>query len=248
MKIGILGAGSIGGTLARKLSTAGHEVKVANSRGPETIEPDILAAGARAVNASDVVADVAVLITSIQLSRMTSIAPLIAKLPSDAVLVDTSNYYPHREPRIQALDDGQTESLWVSEQIGRPLAKAWNAIYKESFATQGKAAGHPDRLAVPVAADRDSDKLVAMALVEDTGFDAVDSGSLADSWRQQPGSPCYCTNLKRPEILKALAAADKARIPLRRDLVMAAVQERFEVVPDIGVGEYFVRLCRAICN
>lgn len=245
MKIGILGAGAIGTTLARRLSEAGHEIKVANSRGPESISPDIVAAGARAVEAPDVVTDIDVLIISIPLSRVPEITPLITTLPAEAVIVDTSNYYPRRDGRIQALEEGQVESLWVTEQLGRPVAKAWNAIPAESFANNAKPAGDPDRIAIPVAADRDHDKQVAMALVEETGFDAVDAGSLVDSWRQQPGAPTYCTNLTRQEIPNALAAAEKARLPQRRDLVIAAVTERAGGHLAVGV-DYMVRLNRVI--
>src|SRR3954471_14803869 len=79
MKIGILGVGHIGKTLARKLSAAGNDVKVANSRGPETIDADALATGARAVTAAQAVQDVDVLILSIPLNRLPEVAPLIAK-------------------------------------------------------------------------------------------------------------------------------------------------------------------------
>lgn len=245
MKIGILGAGSIGATLASRLSEAGHKIKVANSRGPESINPDIVAAGARAVEAPDVVTDIDVLIISIPLIRVPEIKPLITTLPAETVIVDTSNYYPRRDGGVQALEAGQVESLWVTEQLGRPVAKAWNAIPAESFAKNGKPAGDPDRIAIPVAADRDRDKQVAMALVEETGFDAVDAGSLADSWRQQPGSPSYCTNLTRQEIPNALAAAEKARLPQRRDLVIAAVTERAGSHLAVG-ADYMVRLNRVI--
>ncbi len=103
--------------------------------------------------------------------------------------MDTSNYYPGRDGRIDAIEAGQTESLWVSELLGRPIVKAWNAIGSDSFAKKGKPAGSPDRIAIPVAADGDRDRKVGMALVEDTGFDAFDAGTLAESWRQQPGAP-----------------------------------------------------------
>jgi hypothetical protein len=86
-----------------------------------------------------------------------------------------------------------------------------------------------------------------MALVEDTGLDAIDAGSLADSWRQQPGTPCYCTDLTRNEMPGALAAADAARSPKRRDISLAAVTERLSgsgaTNPD---SEYMVRLGRAL--
>src|SRR4028118_937064 len=223
MKIGILGTGHIGKTLARKLSAAGHDVKVANSRGPETIEADVLAFGARAVETAQTVEDVDAVILSIPLNRISTIAPLIANLPAETVVIDTSNYYPYRDNKIDAIEAGQVESLWVAEQLGRPIAKAWNAIGSGSFATLGKPAGSPDRIALPVAADREKDRSVAMALVEDTGLDAFDAGTLADSWRQQPGSPCYCTDLSREEMPAALASAERERLPRRPEPALEAI-------------------------
>jgi 8-hydroxy-5-deazaflavin:NADPH oxidoreductase len=93
MKIGIVGVGHIGKTLALKLPAAGHDVKVANSRGPETIGADVLASGARAVSAAEAVKDVDVVILSIPLNRIPSVAPLVADLPAETVVIDTSNYY-----------------------------------------------------------------------------------------------------------------------------------------------------------
>jgi 8-hydroxy-5-deazaflavin:NADPH oxidoreductase len=147
MKIGILGVGHIGKTLALKLSAAGHEVKAANSRGPETIQADVLATGARAVTAAQAVADVDAVILSTPFDRFPQIAPLITGLPAETVVIDTSNYYPHRDGRIEAIEAGQVESLWVAEQLGRPAAKAWNAIGSESLAIKGRPAKSTDRIA-----------------------------------------------------------------------------------------------------
>ena len=246
MKIGILGTGHIGKTLARKLSAVGHDVKVANSRGPETIEADVLAGGARAVSTAQAVEDVDVVILSIPLNRIPTIAPLIANLPAETVVIDTSNYYPHRDDKIDAIEAGQVESLWVAQQLGRPIAKAWNAIGSGSFATLGLPAGSPDRIALPVAADRENDSEVAMALVEDTGLDAFDAGTLADSWRQQPGSPCYCTDLSREEMPAALASAERERLPRRRELAIEAIMERVGDSTTNPDSDYAVRLTRAL--
>ncbi|WTZ46527.1 NAD(P)-binding domain-containing protein [Streptomyces sp. NBC_01390] len=246
MKIGILGTGNIGKTLTRRLSAAGHEVKAANSRGPETIEADVLASGGRAVTAAEAVVDVDAVILSIPFDRIPQVAPLIAKVPADTVVIDTSNYIPHRDNPIAAIEAGQAESVWAAKQLGRPIVKAWNSIGAESFAYRNKPAGSGDRIALPVAADSPRERDLAMALVEDTGFDAFDAGPLAESWRQQPGTPAYCTDLTRQELPDALATADPARSPKRRDLGFAVVQERFGagVQPD---AEYLVRLNRAIC-
>jgi len=246
MKIGILGTGNIGKTLVRTLSAAGHAVKVANSRGPDTIDASLLSSGAVAVTTADALVDVDVVILSIPLNRIPALAPLIAKLPEQTVVIDTSNYYPFRDDRIEAIEAGQVESLWVAEQLGRPIAKAWNAIGSASLATKGKPAGTPGRIALPVAADRERDREVAMALVEDTGLDAFDAGSLADSWRQQPGAPAYCTDLARDEIGAALTAAERKRLPARRDLGVAVMQERLGDGTTNPDADWGVRLVRAI--
>jgi len=247
MKIGIIGVGHIGKTLVQRLSAAGHDVKVANSRGPETIGADVLAFGGRAVSAEDAVADVDAVILSIPLNRLPQIAPLLARVPADTVVIDTSNYYPARDGRIDAIEAGQVESLWVAEQLGRPVVKAWNAIGSDSFAKKGKPAGSPDRIAIPVAADRETDREVALALVEDSGLDAFDAGTLAESWRQQPGAPVYGTDLTREEMPAALAAADAARLPKRRDLVVAAIMERVGDGTTNPDADWGVRLTRALC-
>jgi 8-hydroxy-5-deazaflavin:NADPH oxidoreductase len=246
MRIGILGVGHIGKTLALRLSAAEHDVKVANSRGPETIAADVLASGARAVTSAQAVEDMDVVILSIPLNRLPEVAPLITKVPAETVVIDTSNYYPIRDGKIDALEAGLVESVWVAEQLGRPIVKAWNSIFADSFAKKGKPPGSPDRIAIPVAADREWDRKVAMQLVEETGLDAVDAGTLAESWRQQPGAPCYCTDLTREQMSAALAAAERARLPKRRELSLAAVMERFGEGAKNPNAEYAVRLNRAL--
>lgn len=248
MKIGILGAGSIGATLTRRLSESGHEVKVANSRGPQTIDPDLLVSGAKPVNAVDVATDVDVVICSIPFGRMPTVAPLLEQTTSDLVVIDTSNYYPARDGRIAAVDGGQVESVWVSAMLGRPIAKAWNAIAAESFADKATQSGAPGRIAIPVAADRDGDRALVMKLVDETGFDAFDSGAIADSWRLQPAAPTYCTELAVEEMPAALLSADKDRLPRRRELAMAVIAERTDGLAnrDEGFGEWLVRLNRAM--
>src|SRR5207244_3446035 len=123
---------------------------------------DLLTSGATPVNAADVVIDVDVLITSIPFNRMPGITPLLEGISPDLAVIDTSNYYPHRDGKIAVIDEGQVESVWVSEQLGRPIAKAWNAIGAESFAHKASDRGAPGRIAIPVAADLDGDRSVAM--------------------------------------------------------------------------------------
>lgn len=246
MKIGIIGVGHIGKTLARELSRAGHDVKVANSRGPETIDAEVLVTGARAVTAGEAVADVEAIILSVPMNRIPGLASLIGTVPEQTVVIDTSNYFPGRDDRVEPIEAGQVESLWVAEQLGRPIAKAWNAIGSDSLAKDGRPAGSPERIALPIAADRARDREVAMKLVEDTGLTAYDAGGLADSWRQQPGAPAYCTGLTYDEIGSALAAADKSRLPVRRDLMVQVLIERMGDPKSNPDADYGVRLARIL--
>lgn len=246
MKIGILGTGNIGATLTKKLSAAGHDVKVANSRGPETIDVDILKDGARAVTSAEAVTGVDVVIMSTPLGAIPRIAPLFANVPAETVVIDTSNYYPKRDGEIAAIEGGLTESEWVAKQIGRPIAKAWNAITSASFAEKGLPVEAAGRIAIPVAADGDREGGIAMSLVEETGLDAVRSGPLSESWRQQPGSPCYCTDLTREQMPDALASAERSRLPKRRDLAIEAIMERVGDSTTNPDSAYAVRLTRAL--
>jgi predicted dinucleotide-binding enzyme len=230
MKIGIIGTGNIGATLTQRLGATGHQVKVANSRGPETIPAELTAAGGQAVHARDVVADVDALIVSIPLSRIPDIRPLIAELPDGVVL----------------LDDGQVESLWVTQQLGRPVVKAWNAILADSFATKAAPAGTADRIAIPVAADVEDDRALGISLVEDTGFDGLDAGALADSWRQQPGTPAYCTDLTRDELQAALAAVVPGRAPRRRDLATTVISELMAAPTFDRGADFLIRVNRLL--
>ena len=245
MNIGLLGTGNIGSTLARKLSAAGHDVKVANSRGPETIAQDLLEHGARAVTAKEALSDVDVAILSIPFNAVPKVRPLVAALPDEVVLIDTGNYYPGRDGQIAAIDDGQVEAEWVAEQLGRRVVKAWNAIGSHSFAINGRPKGAEGRIAIPVAGDLPSDRAVAMQLVEETGFDAFDAGIIAESWRQQPAAPAYTTDLIYDEMGRALAAAERHRLHKRRDLSFALVMERLGegVPPD---AEWNLKITRAI--
>nr|WP_280142433.1 NAD(P)-binding domain-containing protein [Rhizobium sp. NFR03] len=245
MKIGILGTGNMGRVLTRKLAAAGHDVRVANSRGPQTIEAEVLETGAHAVTTEDAVKDVEVVIMTMPHPAFEKIRHLISALPEETVVIDISNYFPGRDPVNPELDGEIAESEWVRDFFGRPIAKAWNSIGMVAFEAKGMTKGQPGRVALPVSADRDHDREVALALVDDTGFDAFDAGSLADSWRQQPGSPVYITDLTYDELAPELAAAERHRLPKRRDISAQVFAER------VGEGkspdaETVVRIARAL--
>lgn len=246
MRIGIIGAGNIGATLARRLPTKGHDVSVANSRGPETLDPEVTSTGARGVTAAEAVRDVDVVVLSIPQSKIPDLAPLLADLPAGTPVIDTGNYYPARDGEIEALEQGQAEGEWVSEQLGRPVVKAWNAILAERFADAAREPGDPERIAIPVAGGDEEARRVALSLVDDTGFDAVDAGSIEESWRQQPGSPVYCTSLTAAEIPAALAAAQRDRLPRRRDLAIAVITDRAQDPTGTVDADYLTALNRLL--
>ncbi|MBP0945088.1 NAD(P)-binding domain-containing protein [Pseudomonas sp. 20GA0068] len=217
MKIGIIGAGNIGSTLARKLAACGHDVKLANSKDPKSIQALADELGARAVAKEGAVADVDVVILSIPFAKYPDLRDTLSKACESTVVIDTSNYYPVRDGAIKEIDDGKAESVWISEQIGRPVVKAWNAVLAATLVEQGKPAGSSSRIALPVAGDNVIAVAIAQRLVEDTGFDALATGGLEGSWRQQPGTPAYCTELTLPELTSAVNAADKARMAQNRN-------------------------------
>ncbi|WMI62061.1 NAD(P)-binding domain-containing protein (plasmid) [Streptomyces rochei] len=228
MKITVIGAGAIGGNLAAKLAAAGHDVQVADARGPEAIRAEVLESGARAADLAEAVQGRDVIVLSIPFGVAGQLADLFATVPDETVVIDTSNYYPGMlsEP-IEAVENGQVESVWNAEQLGRPVIKAWNAALAGTQQTRGVPAGTPGRIAIPVAGDSEEAKRIAMQLVDDTGFDPYDAGPLADSWRQQPNGPAYCTELTLDELPAALAAADRVKDAAVRD----SMPERLAALP-----------------
>ncbi|MGX1675373.1 NADPH-dependent F420 reductase [Streptomyces sp. NPDC055400] len=243
MKISVIGAGAIGGNLARKLSTAGHDVEIADARGPEAVAADVLDSGARAVALEDSVQGKDAVILAIPFGVAGQLADLFASVPAETVVIDTANYYPGLlvDP-IEAVDNGMVESEYTAKLLGRPVVKAWNAALAETQRTKGVVAGTPGRIAIPVAGDLAEAKRVAMRLVDDTGFDPYDAGTLAESWRQQPNGPAYCTELTLQELPAALAAADRVKDAAIRDGLM---ERRAAVLPENPTLEDVVEMNRA---
>jgi 8-hydroxy-5-deazaflavin:NADPH oxidoreductase len=219
MKIGIIGIGSIGGTIARKLRAAGHEIHVANSKGADGVRRFADEIGAKAVDTHGAVDGADVIVLSIPLPAVSQLpAGLLDAVPQHVPVVDTGNYYPGlRDVRIPEIDAGMAESVWVSKQLGRRVIKAFNNVLAYTLSELGLPEGTPGRLAVAVAGDDERSKQTVMALVNQTGFDAVDAGSLEQSWRQQPSTPAYCCDYEAPEMRKALACAIRGDAVKKRD-------------------------------
>jgi predicted dinucleotide-binding enzyme len=213
MKIGIIGAGQIGGTLARRLTALGHEVSIANSRGPESLAGLARETGAKPVTVEQAARAGELVIVTIPMKNIPWLpVGLFDGVPDNVVVVDTGNYYPQqRDGRIDAIEDGTTESRWVSERLGRPVVKAFNNIYARHLLERGKPRGAPGRIALPVAGDDRRAKEIVIRLLDQLGFDGVDAGSLDESWRQQPGTPVYGTDFDAEGVRKGLAEAKPQR-------------------------------------
>ena len=218
MRIGIIGAGSIGGNLACRLTALGHEVSIANSRGPETLAGLAKETGAKPVTVEEAARAGDVVIVSIPLKSIPRLpAGLFKGVAKDVVVVDTGNYYPQqRDGRIDPMENGTTETRWVSDQLGRPVVKAFNNIYAQHLLERGKPKGTPGRIALPVAGDDRRAKEVVIRLLDELGFDGVDAGGLDESWRQQPGTLVYGTDFDAEGLRRGLADAKQERQPAFR--------------------------------
>ena len=214
MKIGIIGAGNIGGNLTRRLTALGHDVSVANSRGPQTLTDLAKETGATPVTVEEAARGADVVVVTVPLKAVPDLpSGVLDGAAEDAAVIDTGNYYPQqRDGRIAGIeDDGLTESRWTERQLGHPVIKAFNGTYAQDILERPRPAGAPDRIALPVAGDDEAAKAKVRALIDELGFDTVDAGGLDDSWRQQPDTPVYGLRAGVDEVTKALAEASAER-------------------------------------
>jgi predicted dinucleotide-binding enzyme len=243
---GIIGAGYVGEALANRLVETGHEVKVANSRGRDSLGVFTQRTGAKAVDIGDVSSDVDVLVVAVPMARIGDLPKTVFQmLPQNAIVVDAGNYYPLRDGAITAIDDGLPESQWVSQQLGVTVTKAFNNIIASRLATGGRPEDDPHRIALPVAGDDPKARASIMALVERLGFNAFDAGPLSESWRQQPGQPGYCTDPSREELPLLLRRADRKKAAHGRDRasrLLARLPEDYPAEQLVKVSRIFVGL------
>jgi predicted dinucleotide-binding enzyme len=227
MDIGIIGAGQIGSILARRLAALGHQVRIANSRGPESLVALAAETGATASTVEQAASARDVVIVTIPQKAVPEL-PRGLFAGSTAVVVDTGNYYPARDGRINAIDKGLPDSEWVAQVLGRPVVKAFSNIVAASLDSRGKPRGTTGRVCLSVAGDDPAAKRVVLRLLDELGFDGLDAGSLAESWRQQPGTPAYCMDLDRTALQAALSKPDAAGIARRRQAADEQARSFFE--------------------
>jgi predicted dinucleotide-binding enzyme len=208
MRIGIIGAGHIGGNLAQLLVRQGHEVAIANSRGPQTLADIAARTGARPVDVAEAPRGADVVIVAVPLRAVAELPKgLLDAAAPGAVVIDTNNYYPQRDGQIQPIDDGMTSAHWVSEQLGHPVVKVFNNIVAQQLLDRPTPPGTEGRRALPVAGDDEQAKAVVLALVDELGFDGVDVGGLDESWRYQPGTPAYGPDVDAAKLTELLRQA-----------------------------------------
>ncbi|MGF1343446.1 NADPH-dependent F420 reductase [Streptomyces flavovirens] len=213
MKVGIIGAGNIGGNLTRRLSALGHDVSVANSRGPHTLKDLAEETGATPVTADRAADGAQVVVVTVPLKAVPDLpSGLFDRAAEGVAVIDTGNYYPQqRDGRIAAIEEGLTESRWTEQRIGHPVVKAFNGTYAQDILDKGLPRGTAGRQALPVAGDDAAAKQVVRELIDELGFDTVDAGGLDESWRQQPGTPVYGNRGDADAIAEALAKASRER-------------------------------------
>jgi 8-hydroxy-5-deazaflavin:NADPH oxidoreductase len=207
MRIGVIGAGHIGATLAKQFVRVGHEVAVSNSRGPETLRTVVenIGAGAQALTAGDAAGFGEVVVVSIPFGRY-------RELPADGfagrIVIDTNNYYPGRDGNFPELDEGRTTSsdLLQGHLAGARVVKAFNAIHWRSLRDGSRPRGDPRRIGIPISGDDPHAKATVAGLIDQIGFEAVDAGPLGEGGRRhQPGTQAFGADLEPGELRARLA-------------------------------------------
>src|ERR1700751_1784988 len=213
MNIGVIGTGQIGEVIIRKLRGASYAVKMANERGPESLKDFAAKTGATPVSVEGVVQNVDILFFALPQKAFPMLPKGLLNIArKETIVIDVGNYYPWRDGRIDEIENGLTESTWVEKQIGRPVVKVLNSIVYKALAEAGRPAGSRDRVALPISGDNPKAKEIVAQLLDRFGFDSVDAGTIAESWRQQPGSPVYCTNPTKEEIQLWLKSVDRSSL------------------------------------
>ena len=205
MRIGLIGSGRIGSTVARLAIAQGHEVVLSNSRGPETLADLVAELGpqssAATVGEAAEAGEIVVVTVPLKAYAEVPVEPL-----RGTIVVDTNNYYPDRDGRIAVLDDGSTTSseLLAGHLPESRIVKAFNTIYFVHLGEDGLPAGDADRRALPIAGDDATAKATVSALIDSFGFDVVDAGPLAAGRAFQPDTAVYNVRQTRAELAAAL--------------------------------------------
>jgi 8-hydroxy-5-deazaflavin:NADPH oxidoreductase len=207
MRIGIIGAGHIGSTLARHFATAGHDVAISNSRGPETLRELEAELGERvqAMTTEETARFGEIVVVAIPFKSYKDVP---ADQLAGKIVIDTDNYYPSRDGHFPELDDDRTTSseLLAQHLVGASVVKAFNSMRCTTLRDSARPGGATGHLGIPISGDDEEAKQVVDDLIAEIGFDGVDAGSLADGGRRhQPGAPVYGAELPSAELAAQIA-------------------------------------------
>ena len=208
MNIGILGAGNIGANAAKLFAAAGHDVRLSNSRGPESLADKVRELGdrVRAATPEDAVAFGDVVLIAVPWPSKEDAVPDAGPY-DDKIVIDAMNPYSE-DFEIEDLGSKTSTEFTRALVPGARVVKAFNTIYYKRLAGDGKPKGEKGRLAIPVASDDPAAKRVVMDLIDEIGFDPVDNGGLVEGGRkQQPGSPIYNNPITAKEMREQLTRA-----------------------------------------
>jgi predicted dinucleotide-binding enzyme len=197
--LGLIGAGLLGGTLARLAVAAGLDVVLSNSRRPGTLASLVAELGscARAATPAEAAEAADLVVAAIPLHGY---GTLPAAALAGKTVIDAMSYYPQRDGRIAALDNNElTSSALVQRHLADShVVKACSSITYTSLLALARPFGAPDRSALPIAGDDPGAKARAAALLDTLGYDTVDAGALAGSWCFEPGTPAYALEYQPP--------------------------------------------------
>jgi predicted dinucleotide-binding enzyme len=190
--IGFIGTGMIGSALARLTAAAGLDAVLSNSRGPESLKALVAELGphASAATMEDAIARSDIVVATVPMGAL-------EKLPADLlrgkVVIDTMNYYPSRDTTIAVLDKGELTSSELVQQhlAGSKVVKALFNLDFHHLHTNARPHGHAERTTLPIAGEDAAAKQAVTEFMDQIGYDALDTGSLAHSWRIEPGTPIY---------------------------------------------------------
>lgn len=208
--VGIIGAGHIGSAIAEGLIAQGHEVVIANSRGPETLTDLVTRLGerARAATVDEAAAAGEWVVVTVPLKALEEIpaAPLAGK-----IVLDTNNYYFERDGHVAELDEKRTTTTELAQRhfADAHVAKAFNHIAAAEITTDGTPAGTPGRRALATASEHPDALALVTEVYDAFGFDTVDIGSLAESWRVERDQPAYGPRQTAEELRANLARAER---------------------------------------
>jgi 8-hydroxy-5-deazaflavin:NADPH oxidoreductase len=206
--IAVIGAGHIGSKVAEACANAGFDVVVSNASGPQTLAGLVSQLGgkARAATIEDAAAAGDIVVVSVPVGAFgdVPVKPLAGK-----VVISTSNYNPSREGHIAEVDDGE---ITIAGLLQRHLpqsrvVKAFNMISAGEVPADGTPPGTPDRRALALAGDDADARKTVAGLYDKIGFDTVDAGPLAESWRFGRGQPAFIVHQTAAQLQANLQGA-----------------------------------------